>query len=153
LIGDSTDNVPGVPGIGPKAAATFIQVLGTLDEIYKLKDTPEALDEKLTKRLAETQAEIDKIAGVPLKVSSGTEIAKILGSKFGIKDLPLDKKGNANVDAAKLEELASSGNRLCELIIQARSISRSIGAPVRKLVDGEKSARLSKRLVTLDQNV
>src|SRR3984885_271811 len=33
LIGDSTDNVPGVAGVGPKAAAVLISELGSLDEI------------------------------------------------------------------------------------------------------------------------
>ena len=34
LIGDSSDNVPGVNGIGPKKAAELLQQFGTLDEIY-----------------------------------------------------------------------------------------------------------------------
>jgi DNA polymerase I len=34
LIGDSSDNVPGVRGIGPKSAAKLLQEYGTLEEIY-----------------------------------------------------------------------------------------------------------------------
>jgi DNA polymerase-1 len=33
LVGDSVDNVPGVPGIGPKIAGELLQKFGTLDEL------------------------------------------------------------------------------------------------------------------------
>lgn len=34
LMGDSTDNVPGVPGIGPKTASELINQFGGMDELY-----------------------------------------------------------------------------------------------------------------------
>jgi DNA polymerase-1 len=33
LVGDSVDNVPGVPGVGPKTASKWLQAYGTLDNI------------------------------------------------------------------------------------------------------------------------
>lgn len=38
LMGDSSDNVPGVPGIGPKKATELINQFGTLDNLYEHLD-------------------------------------------------------------------------------------------------------------------
>lgn len=39
LMGDSSDNVPGVPGIGPKKAAELINQFGSLNALYENLDT------------------------------------------------------------------------------------------------------------------
>lgn len=38
LTGDTTDNIPGVPGVGPKTAAKLIAKYGTADEVLKHAD-------------------------------------------------------------------------------------------------------------------
>jgi len=38
LVGDSVDNVPGVPGVGPKTAAKWLQEYGTLDALVANAD-------------------------------------------------------------------------------------------------------------------
>ena len=49
LKGDSTDNIPGVPGVGDKTAAKLVGQFGSLDALYAHLDevTPEKLREKL----------------------------------------------------------------------------------------------------------
>ncbi|QJW94114.1 DNA polymerase I [Frigoriglobus tundricola] len=39
LVGDSVDNIPGVPGVGPKTAAKWLQQFGTLDNLIAHADT------------------------------------------------------------------------------------------------------------------
>ena len=42
LSGDTADNVPGVPGIGPKTALALIQAFGSMEELYRRIDTLKA---------------------------------------------------------------------------------------------------------------
>jgi len=50
LTGDSTDNIPGVPGIGGKTAAQLIHNYGTVENL--LRNLASVLPEKLRERLA-----------------------------------------------------------------------------------------------------
>lgn len=74
LIGDSSDNIPGVPGIGPKGASALLKEFGTLEECLrradevKAKKTQAALKEhadlaRISKQLATINCDID----LPLK--------------------------------------------------------------------------------------
>jgi DNA polymerase-1 len=50
LKGDTSDNIPGVPGVGEKTASTLLQQFGTLDGIYEHLDEVKG---KMRDRLAE----------------------------------------------------------------------------------------------------
>jgi len=53
LQGDSSDNYPGVAGIGPKTAANLINEYGSVDKIYKSLDEIAVKNKKLADRLIE----------------------------------------------------------------------------------------------------
>ncbi|HEX2859972.1 MAG TPA: DNA polymerase I [Alphaproteobacteria bacterium] len=55
LMGDASDNVPGVRGIGPKTAAGLIQQFDTIDEIYRRID--EVKNERIRNLLKEHEAD------------------------------------------------------------------------------------------------
>src|SRR6202166_2554056 len=61
LAGDSVDNVPGVPGVGPKAASTLIAELGSLDRILSAEKHPERVEEELKAKLADLENRITVI--------------------------------------------------------------------------------------------
>jgi DNA polymerase-1 len=153
LIGDSVDNVPGVPGVGPKAASTLISELGSLDRILSAEDHPEEIEEELKARLADLEKRITAIAGGPIKPSSATQVGKVLEEKFGETTLPKDKKGNATADTETIERLANTGNEFCALILRTRNLSRVIGGTVAKIVENKKLALMSRQLVLLDDKV
>ncbi|MBS1708220.1 MAG: DNA polymerase I [Armatimonadetes bacterium] len=48
LVGDTSDNIPGVPGIGEKSATILIQKFGTVEEMVKRKDE---VEEKFWKKI------------------------------------------------------------------------------------------------------
>ncbi|MDA1194793.1 MAG: DNA polymerase I [Planctomycetota bacterium] len=77
LMGDSSDNVPGVPNVGPKTALTLVQQFGGLDEALEhaeevtQKRTRERLIEfaeqaRLSKRLVTIDRDVPLPAGVSL---------------------------------------------------------------------------------------
>ncbi len=56
LTGDAVDNIPGVPGVGPKTAAALMKSYATLDELYERLDTVRDLPLRGAARLVERLA-------------------------------------------------------------------------------------------------
>ncbi len=85
LVGDTIDNLPGVPGVGPKSAAAVLQIFPTIEEIPDDFDQWSDVEVRGAKRLAERIAEHRSRA---LKTKDlATVMRKVPGVTPGLKDL------------------------------------------------------------------
>ncbi len=100
LIGDPSDNIPGVAGIGPKSAATLLNQFGSIDNIYTNLDKVE--NEKVREKLqngkdsVELSYELSKIV-TDMKIEESLEMMQYHGlrsetlkgkfEEFGFKSL------------------------------------------------------------------
>ena len=60
LVGDSSDNIPGVPGVGEKTAIRFLKAYGSLDGIYERIDEIKGPKTQQNVRLAEEDVRRNK---------------------------------------------------------------------------------------------
>ncbi len=78
LMGDSSDNIPGVPGVGEKTALTLVQTYGTIDGVYdNLGDFKGKQLEKLnlgkdSAYLSRTLATINTMVEIPVNIEDTT---------------------------------------------------------------------------------
>lgn len=125
LMGDSSDNIPGVPGVGEKTALGLIQKYHTVDYIYQNLDAIEVtkgvraklengresaeLSRKLAEITLEAPVELD-MSAYEKKDGDPAEAAGILTEMemFGVmKKLGLDKTAPAKVALASIASIAS----------------------------------------------
>ncbi|HMP98395.1 MAG TPA: DNA polymerase I [Cyclobacteriaceae bacterium] len=64
LQGDASDNIPGVPGIGPKTAATLLKKYGSIEEIVKHADELKGKQKELMTDYAEQALLSKKLATI-----------------------------------------------------------------------------------------
>ena len=121
LIGDSTDNVPGVPGIGPKTAAELIKAYGDLEtvlaraaEIKQEKRRQSLIDNAEAARISKKLVTLDN--NVPLTVPIDElgvhepdykNLIAFLKS-MGFKTLTQRVAENSGIDAAQVEAGAAA---------------------------------------------
>ncbi|GGB22037.1 DNA polymerase I [Sphingomonas metalli] len=90
LMGDSVDNVPGVPGIGPKTAAKLIQEHGDLESVLAAAQGPDFKKGKLRDNLIE-HAEAARLSRVLVTLACDRPLPEPLEELElkGIPDAPL----------------------------------------------------------------
>ncbi|MBI3334903.1 MAG: hypothetical protein HY001_00185 [Candidatus Portnoybacteria bacterium] len=79
LVGDASDNIPGVHGVGPKTASELLQKFETLEKIFKSKDLPPKLKGKRDQALFSKE-----LATINKKVPISVEIGKAKWQGFDI---------------------------------------------------------------------
>lgn len=135
LMGDSSDNVPGVPGIGPKTAEKLINQYGSLEGVYESLDVMKK--SKMKERLIENKAQAflsrDLIrlkydAEVPAELSAYTfkegdeEKLNDLFTRLGFKSMVKDTAETKPVPTEGFE-LVQTEESLIDLIEQLQKTS------------------------------
>jgi len=88
LKGDTSDNIPGVPGIGEKTAAQLLQQFGSLEAVLeniesisgpkrKQNLTEHADDARVSKRLATMSTDIDIELDLPALMDRGPDLSRL----------------------------------------------------------------------------
>lgn len=122
LMGDSADNIPGVPGVGEKTAAKLLQEHGNMEKVLKAvpKMKPGKLAEnlrafaeqaRLSRRLAELKDDVVLEGGLKAWAYQGPDYAALLPflKKYELKGLLADygqKAATQGVDATQALEAA-----------------------------------------------
>ena len=95
LMGDSSDNIPGVPGVGEKTALNLIRTFGTLNGVYENIDSKEIKD------------------GMRKKLIAGKDSAKMSYELATIvRNVPLD------IDPANCSWTGFNGDGLYDLLLR-----------------------------------
>lgn len=97
LTGDSVDNIPGVPGVGPKSAAALLNHFGDLDTIYQRLDEVPELPIRGAKSLQKKLSDNREAADLAKQL---TVIETAVESALASPDL-----NRSEVDAARLNRL------------------------------------------------
>ena len=97
LTGDSVDNIPGVPGVGPKSASALLGHFGDLDNIYERLDEVQHLGIRGAKSLQKKLADHRDAAELARKL---TVIETAVESALAAPEL-----GRTEVDTARLNRL------------------------------------------------
>ena len=139
LMGDTVDNIPGVPGVGPKTAAKWLNLYGSLDEVIahsgeikgkageRLRDTVDALP--LSRELATIRCDVDADVGIADLVPRPPDEDKLREyfERYEFKPW-LDELGGATAEPAppQTAEVAVVLNRaeLDRLLGRARQASK-----------------------------
>ena len=131
LIGDSSDNVPGARGIGPKTAIQLIDEYGNVDAILEHRDAIKAKRAREALESAESDVRLSKEL-VTIKDALPIE-------------LDLETLAVAEPDAARLRDIFVE--------LEFHSLARELGEPERLPTRLERKYRLADSLAAVEEAV
>ncbi len=165
LMGDASDNIPGVRGIGPKGALALLEAYGTLDGVYShLDEIAPSTRQKLTEcresaYLSRTLATID--CNVPLNLSLSDcafrmpfpAEARTFFSKLEFRSL-IDEALFTGGGAAKIETVVCSDlSALMDVIGAGKRFSLALLDRSFHLFDGKREYAVALKADLLDAGV
>ncbi len=112
LVGETSDNLPGIPGVGPKTAAKWLQEYGSLQAIF---DAAGEIKGKVGESLREHMA-------LAVRNRELNHLVRDLEFDFGFEDLKL-----GSVDEAKVREVFAKLHfkSLTERVLRLRGVTGS----------------------------
>jgi len=123
IQGDTSDNIPGVAGIGPKGAGTLIQTFGSLDGVYEHLDDPSIK------------------AGMRAKLEAGKESAYLSRELGTIRtDAPIDTNLDAYIVKDTDRRAAAAKMAALELFSTIEKFGLNAADAVAEPVKEEKTA-------------
>ncbi|MBE0699818.1 MAG: DNA polymerase I, partial [Anaerolineaceae bacterium] len=146
LVGDSSDNIPGVQGIGQKTACSLLEKYPTLDEVYQhLEDHPKGVRSKLEagKESAYLSQRLATIL-TDLKVSLAIETARVdllkaypaveaIFRELEFRNLQARLKGMVTPQTETPQTLAASGKSSGQLSLFGEEITHIGTSPEYKI--------------------
>jgi DNA polymerase-1 len=86
LMGDSSDNIPGVPGVGPKTAQQLLSEFGTLEALYEALETASTNEVRVTTH-GKTDPELVRRTSYVVKDTLRTKLLQYKAQAFLSKEL------------------------------------------------------------------
>ncbi len=139
LVGDTSDNIPGVPGVGPKTAADLLAAYGSLDGVYA--NLAHITKAKLKASLEEHQADA-RLSYELVTLRDDLEVAW---------DLPKLTYGNPNVPELTRLFTELEFNRMLEQYRTATPVARELATVTTKhALDAIVSAAKAGKALAID---
>jgi DNA polymerase-1 len=129
LVGDSVDNIPGVPGVGPKTATELLRQFGSVAELYRRLDEVKSVrirgklqaaeaDVRRNQRLVRLQDDLAcefSPAALAERPGNTAQLAELFG-EWGFRSLRAELEAGGDASARSVSDDAGSDPRQKNLL-------------------------------------